>query len=177
MWSVELSDENWNYKERVLKWRKAFIVSTNIWISCGFSCTAKWGFGEGMIKNWCSFFEFFINRQILISTKSKTIRQCCNKESLIVWISVCRCDLEFLFARILFWAGGQAEDVYTTGVIVLGKLLIFPCWPSNVLNFEKPPDKDRFSPQMYFVFCLSEKIWIFLLNFHRYIFMQLAPQI
>lgn len=148
---------------------KLFIVSSNIFICFGFSCTAKWGFNEGVIKIWWLFFEFFINRQIFRrSTKPKTMRQCCNKDSLIVWSSICGCDLEFLFARIFFWAGWQAEDIYTTGVIMLGKLLTFPCWPAKVLNFEKPPGKDLFSPQMHVVFCLSEKNVDFSPYFHRY---------
>lgn len=170
MWSVELPEENWNYKQGVLKWGKAFIVSTNIWISCGFSCPAKWGFDEGVIWISCPFFEFCVNRQIFRrSTKTKTVRQCCNRESLIVLSSVCRHALQFLFARIWFWVGWQAEDVPTTGLILLGKLLTSPCWPANVLNFKKPPGKDWFSPQMHFIFCLPEKM-IFLLNFHRYVY-------
>lgn len=172
MWSVELPDENWNYRQRVLKWGKAFIVSANAWISWGFSCTAKWWFGEGLIKIWCPFFEYFINRQIFRrSTKLQTMRQCCNRESLIVLSSVCRRDLQFLFARVFFWAGWQAEDVCATGVILLGKLLTFQCWPANMLKFKKPPGKDWFRPQMHYVFYLK-KLWIFLLNFHRYIFIQ-----
>lgn len=145
----------WKLKlETVLKWGKAFIISSNIWICCRLSCTV---FDEGMIKIWCLFFEFYINRQIFRrSTKPKMIRKCCNKESFVVLSSVCRCDFQFLFASIWFWVPRQTEVVYTTGVVQPGKWLTFPCWPANVLNFKKPSGEDWFSLHMRFVFCLSE---------------------
>lgn len=154
MRSVELPDENWNWKQGVLKWGRAFIVSTSIWICCGSSCTVVWWGG------WSKFGAHFLSSVLTDifrrSTKNKMIRKYCNKESFIVLSSVCRCDFQFLFASIWFWVPLQTEDVYTTGVAQLGKWLTFPCWPANVLNFKKASGKDRFSLHMHFVFCLSE---------------------